>query len=422
MLIWQNLRGAPGEIAEFLTSSQGPQSALSLEVPIAPSSFGQQTTWAIDPVLGSDGNLGTPAAPLATMTEFNARMALQFVTVAQTLQLVGDVLDAPLMLQATRYKVGAGLAVSGTKTQTATGLVSTVTGLGPGGTVNPWLVVTTGIVWSAGMANQSIQLGTGHTAMLLEVVDANTIVLGPIGTLASTVTNTTPTVGTSITASTLSRAMPPVLFAMGQQLQSALQVTIQDVAFELGSASNGYAFEGGVGVLLFACEIKQVNALRSGSQLAMRCCGFSLTSNIALQPGQLLSTSGCVVRGAGGSLFNHQSGLTVHTNLCLTGARLSCADAQVQTGPTYIQKAATSAVLVNTNGYINGAGIIAGGTGALANLGFGVDCPSGKLGYFSSTKPTVTGPSGDSRIGGSTRTWGSVPFINTANGASIIQE
>jgi hypothetical protein len=400
-----------------------------LQSEISGGLWSTQTAWAVDPVLGSDTNIGTPALPLKTMDEFNNRFIYLPYKVAGSLQLVGDVLDAPLMLQGTRFNLGASLSVSGTFTTTATGLIATVTPLGPSST-GPWQVDTTGITWTAGMVTQQARLSTGHTCMVLEVIDADTVILGGLGTTASIVTSTAPTPASTITVGTISRSMPPVIMAMGQQLQATPQLTLQSLAFELGSASNGYAFSGGIGTLLFGCEIKQVNEFRAESPVTLRCCGYSITATFSNNPARLLTTQGCVVRGTGSTLFNQQTGQTSHSNLSLTGARFSVNSSVSTIAGVYSQKTAGPVLINGANSYVSCTGSTSALYGSTGNTGIAIDIPSGKMGYFAASKPTITAGS-DPRVGGITKTLAQIPFVAfdatvpaafTGNGAAFIQE
>lgn len=54
------------------------------------------------------------------------------------------------------------------------------------------------------------------------------------------------------------------------------------------------------------------------------------------------------------------------------------------------------------------------------NAGVGVNRAAGGPSYTYVTKPTLTGAGGDSKVGGTVKAWGAIPFIEPANNAAIV--
>lgn len=55
------------------------------------------------------------------------------------------------------------------------------------------------------------------------------------------------------------------------------------------------------------------------------------------------------------------------------------------------------------------------------NTGFGINVAAGSLVMFGTTKPNVTGASGDTQVGGTTFAYAAIPFVNTAKLCGIVQ-
>lgn len=433
-LVFTTPDGPAGARPEFVTPTGGRQVSVVADMTSAASPvWGLQTAWAIDPLTGNDANVGTPAAPLRTMGEFNARMLVQFVSVAQTLQLVGDVLDQPLWLIGTRYASGASLTVRGTRTDVASGTVNVVAGLGAGG-IRPWQLTTAGMDWTLVPVGAQVRFSTGQTSMILEVIDANNVIVGAIGTISGN-TSAAPTVGSTVTAATLSRALPPMVLAQGLGTTFTFQLVLTDLSFD---AAHDYVLRGGVPVQIFGCELKvpAVQGMFSTDNPAnVKCCRLTYTGAGSWNwaPKQDLNTSGLVLVGTGPQFVFHPTGRSFQGDLAANGVRFNVnSNPFVGCGAMYFRRASGSPVLVNdggaliVNGPINGAPL-----GVGQNAGFGLDTPTGRIWYVGAgNKPTVTGTSGDARVGTTTRTYAQIPFVNwdatvptafTGNGAMIIQ-
>lgn len=422
---------------------RGPSGPL-VDIAAGDESFGSQTAWAIDPLLGSDENQGTPSLPLRTMAEFNARFTGLTVTAVATLQLVGDVIDASLQLPSARFANGASLTVSGTRTDVGSGLVTAVTGLGDTAARFPWQVTTSGINWLAVSLNAQVRLSNGVLGMIVEVIDANNVVLGPVSTAspASSVT-AAPVVGTTVTIATLSRALPPQIGSIGNFGVLGFQLVLQHLSFDspVGFGITGpgqHLYVGGLGVLFFGCVINYLNAgsytFYAACPFSIRCCRWNATVTVAWRSSmESPQINGLVVAGSGATLYNHQSGWFAYTALVLIGARFFNTGAQIQIGGAHSRKTSTSCFTIQNGGYINSvtSPINSGPSGnASGNTGIGIDVPDGRLGYSGAgNKPLVTGTS-DTRVNGTTKAYANIPFIAydatvpanfTGNGSSIVQ-
>ena len=399
---------------------------------LAVTDYGAQTQWAIDPATGNDSNVGTPASPLATMAEFNARMLLPTrVTVAATLQLVGNVTDAPLNLQGTRFGPGASLTVNGTRTPVtgATITITVVAGQGAGG-IQPWLITTTGVDWTTVPVTSQVRLSTGHIAAIVEVVGANQVIIGAIGAAGTSVVSSAPTVGATITLSALSQALPPVINASGESFGLS-QLILQDLSFIAGtSGTNGYSHTGGIQIQYYGCQMAMPSSnFACNTPLNLRCCRWTQSGSVNWRcGGDVITTYGHVAAGTGALLFNHQSGNASHSSITLNGARMFVTQCNA-TMSGHIRNTANP-IVVQVNGNLSLQGIVSGAN----NTGIGVDVPSGTVSYTGANKPTITGGS-DARVGGTTRTWAQIPFIAAqldaipptvttlvGNGAKIISE
>lgn len=407
-----------------MTLVRSSPSGRNVDVATGEEDAGVQASWAIDPLVGNDNAAGTPAAPLRTMEEFNLRMQGVTVHVAQTLQLVGNVVDASLSLNGTRYTAGSTLTVSGTLTTLGTAQVVSTSAVGTG-----WQVTTTGIDWTTIATSAVGRFSTGQACAISEIVDANNVIIGMIAAPGLTTTSVAPTNGSTLTVSSRSRMWPIQVNAFGQGSLTAQQLIIQFVSFDAAGVSAGFVFQGGLRVQLYACEINNHNTIAVNTPLNVRVSKFTITATMGWLAGANSAiTVGCVVGGAGSTLFNINSGLIQHQTMLMTGARLSCNNASMIAGGVHIRNTA-GPVLISGNGYIN---VISGSiTGSVGNTGIGIDVPFGKISYIGGAqKPTVAGAS-DTRVGGTARTYAQIPYTAldattptnlVGNGSAIVQE
>ena len=405
---------------------------------ISGASFGVQTAWAIDPVNGNDASLGTPALPLKTMSEFNERMQGLHVLQATTLQLVGNVTDAPLWLNGTRFE--STFTVSGTRTTIADAVpITVVTGLGPTGT-RPWQLTTTGIDWTTvnggSLDGMQLRFSTGQIAMPMAVVDANNVIVGPLLATGITAADSTPTTAMTIAVATLSQALLPIVQCSGSSNQSAILLNFLDLDFNFNpTTSNPMTMDSGCFTAQFyGCTFKISSAwvITSVGTINFRACGMNAGANqitwrIGVGANSFSGSVGLVMRGTGATAMSHQAGTANQQLLCMQGAKLvAVGSAYVLVTATFIL-GTTNPVQISQQARIEAQGIVSGS----GNAGIGIDVTLGTFGYVgAAAKPTVTGAS-DTRVGGVARTYAQIPFVNwdataptafTGNGAAIVQE
>lgn len=373
--------------------------------------YGSQVAWAIDPANGNDLDSGTPATPLRTMGEFNERMCGLKVPVAQTLQLVGNVTDEPLMLMGTRYITGGSLVVSGTRTVLATGCtISVVTALGgnPIGTSFPWQLTTAGINWTTTAANAQLRFSNGSVGWIAEVVDANNVIVSPVSVTGAT---SVPTTAFTFSVETLSQTLPPFVNGVSQVSATSATVTMQDLSLQQGRCNINV-----VGVDFNACEIISTASVTWDTTAPfrwLRCrhtCANAALLTLRAAPAAW-SSLGCTHVGASGAqsaAIAVRGGQAVMQVATMLGMKLTTLDncfLQIGSGMHFRNTVATGSaglvtlfnmsriyVLNSVNGSINGA---------IGNSGVMFDTRSGEFAYNgSAVKPTATGTVGsDVRLG-----------------------
>lgn len=388
-------------------------------------SWGLQRTWVIDPATGDDAGNGDASSPLKTMGEFNARMSGNFVQVAATLQLVGDVVDAPLSFNSTRFSSAGSMTVFGTKTDVGTASITAVTGLGDTAARVPWQITTgAGINWTTVDLNSQVRTSLGVVGMIVEVIDANNVILGPVGTpLVTGSVTVAPLVGQTVTVATLSRALPPQSNGMAAFGIFGTPVLVQDLNFNsptgFGVVGVGqYAITGSLGFLFYGCVFNFLTAQSqffAGASVGIRCCRWNASQQVSWRAGpDVPQITGLVIAGTGSTIYNHQAGTYAYTSPIFIGARLFNTGCVMQVGGGHSRKTGTSCVTVQNGGFLNfvtspfNSGVSPSASG---NTGIGLDCADGRISYSSSAKPTVTGTS-DTRVGGVAKTYANIPFIN----------
>lgn len=371
-------------------------------------SLGLQIAWFIDPVNGNDAGDGTAAAPLKTMDEFNARMGGNYLQVNATLQLIGDVLDAPLQLVGTRLKLNASLTVSGTKTQVGSGQISVVTPIGNAGTTYPFQLTTTGIDWTTMQSGAQITLQGGQLFWIRNVVDANNVIVGA-GTLPTSNAFFTPTVGLTFTVATLSRALPPILAcsAATAGLFNGTQITLQNLAFDSGFVLS----TAGAGVLFIGCEFRVATGVtwENNSQWIQlfRSCRFTLGAGLSFRSsGGRVSFFGGVVATTS-TLFSINF-LGGNDNLLLSVSFLritlsvSNCSVQLSSGGVHFENITSGGcILLTPFGNIFATGIANGRN--CAGSSAGIDCQIGQYVWSgAAAKPTIgiaSGCTADVKLG-----------------------
>ncbi len=394
-LILTAANGQPGELLELQTASQSTQLSLVQSALLALSSFGLQSSWAINPVNGSDSNDGTPAAPLASMGEFNNRLSGNVVRQATTLQLVGDVTDEPLMLSGTRFVGSGALTVLGTVTATGeTASVTVVTTLQSNCT---WQFTTTGIVWTSGHVGKRLLLDSGGTCWVQEFVDANNVVVGPVSTTSATLTPTAPA---TLSVQDLSAALPPIMLCIAQ---SSAPLQVQNLTFSSATLTNsgaaalaffGCRFTGGSVLCRASISMRgSLHQLVGLTQLGLGNVGLSLIAHTFV---------GAPVQIAGGTTFSVSS-------FQLSGITTALSAQLINAGAMHFRNCGASAAITLSQGAkMQNQNFAISGSVGNTGLGIIVRAGCGFTFLVLGTRPTVTGSGGDTRIGATTKTYAAI--------------
>lgn len=360
---------------------------------------GSQLSWAIDPLLGNDDASGTPAAPLRTMSEFNARLSGILVRVAMSLSLVGNVTDQPLLLAATRFASGASLTVSGTVTNTTNvgaGLITLVTTLQAGCTFQ---LTTSGVVWTAASVGTRLLLSGGHTCWVQEFIDANNVVVGP-PTNATTIL--TPTAGLTFTLQSLSLALPPDLNIVSTAFTTT--VSMQHLEFSAGAIQN----VGGV-LAFFGCRHNSSsNVWQANSAVNFRGCYWALTGSLTVNGGANMTLTAHT--SVGGSILCDLRQFTP-TTMSLSNTALSVRrNALCIISGIYHVRNTASPVQVFQGGRIVALNFAM--SGSVGNTLIGIKVFPGAAFTYVSTKPSISGSGGnpDTVIGTTGVLYASIPF------------
>lgn len=416
-----------------MTLLRSSPSGRAIDLDIGETEFGLQTAWAINPLVGNDNAAGTPTAPLRTMAEFNARMASQFVRVPQTLQLVGDVIDAPLTLAGTHYTLGASLTVDGTVTPIGTANITAVTSLGAPGSF-PWQLDTVGIDvngnvlnWTTIPVNTRLAFSNGSFAFIKTIVSATRIIIGSLTAFVGGSANLTPTTAFTITLQSLSRGLPPLINAFAATNSSvATPFTMRGLSL---LPLFNYNFAGGIGVLIAGCELicTSTNSISTGpgGRFSIRACLFTCGSASSTI---LINASG------GGGNCNYISNVYVGTatgillfqgaSINLTGATVKNMQVQASLGAVLnigtgldIEHT-TTAFRVDTGAIAIANTPITGTSGT----GYGCDVLCGSLLWNgAANKPTInTGGTFETRIGGTNYTYAQIGVGKTSSYLDLI--
>lgn len=401
--------------------------------PTGPDTWGAQTSWSVDPATGSDSAAGTPAAPLASVTELNRRLQGLSFSANTTIQLVGNQTEA-LNLVGTQIADGATLTIQGTVTQVGTGSISTVTAIGGAGTVQPWRLVTTGIDWTTADA-QRLEITNGASlgavAPILRVIDANTIEIPALGGLSGS-TNVTPTNTMTFAAQTLS-TIPMSAFLLstvGQLPATVNSVVVRDLHFTEGAKNATFD---GPRITVFGCTFD----IPSGGEVLNKCSALSLrlcrilgnaTDIIDFTCPTTLSLAGCafiqgLIRFKGVNLANSQ-----FVGCAFEGAIIAIqgpGGMRLSTNGLWMQNVNTTSIAALNLSL--GAVVVAfstasrcGGTGI---TGIGIAIESGSQYLYNSNaavKPTLAGSVADTKIGGTNTAYASIPTINATNNAAMV--
>lgn len=354
--------------------------------------YGTQAAWAIDPATGNDANSGTPASPLRTMAEFNRRLSNNAVLQATTLQLVGDVTDAPLQLANTRFAANASLTMSGTTTTVGSATITNVATLNA---LTTFQLTTTGVVWTSADVGKRLLMPTGQVGWVQEFVDASNIITGGFCSTAGGVT--TPTNGLVLSVQTVSTCSAPSVEGTATSLANV--VVVRDVFFQPVNLVS-QVIVSGIPILFFGCSIKPFGVVFFATT-TMSFFGCFLTTAFALN--SLRSTS-----MNGNTLVSCPLVLSAHTVLTLQTTSLSASAMNVQSrsivtmGTVHVRNTA-SPLTVQTGAIVTATGVLSGGVG---NTGVGVTVKaSSQYVWTGANKPTVTGSTpgtNDVKVGATT--------------------
>ena len=374
---------------------------LLLIVPSGPATWATQASWAIDATNGDDSAAGTPAAPLKTMEELSARLSDLGISVAQTVQCIGDVVDSPLTLNGTRF-IGVGsLTILGTVVDGGT--TATITNVTVLQTGTTFQLTTDFAGWLAADVGTRIALSTGAVHFIQEVTAANIIIVGPGST------GVTPVNGLTLTQQTASKVLPPNVNITSPVLASSL--VFQDVEIQAGPQ-----------------YINGVVAFFS------RCLIISAASQVWLQDRNLTLGGCCLVLG--GAFTINGSGQFTFSSVTVVGTgsqtvTVQCSRAQwatvswagagvaVQRGGLLILSGthhfrnctATQCILLQQGARAVQFNVTV--NGSVGNTGLGVRLLPGNNAYtYLVVKPAVTGAVGDVKIGLTTRTYAQVPYTD----------
>jgi hypothetical protein len=110
-----------------------------------------QAAWYIDPLTGNDGNPGTLAAPLATLTEWAARIGQQPIAVPMTVNVRSSLLSDDTPMGPVNVAPGASLLIQGVRTTITATSFSAVTASAPVANT-PWQGTAAAVNWIAAIA------------------------------------------------------------------------------------------------------------------------------------------------------------------------------------------------------------------------------------------------------------------------------
>lgn len=412
------------EIADAITAVFGELDDSGL-TPTGADVWGAQTTWAVDEATGDDSNIGTPASPLASVGELCRRLSNNTIQDNTTIEFVGDVTE-PIELRNTKVADGKTVTINGTATTTASGAIGTVTALGPNSGF-PWQLDTTGIDWTTVTERRIVITNTasvGAIAWVLEVVDADTVIIGTLSTIGTP--SITPTNLMTFDIQELSTVPNSNIDASATAMQLPLvqSIIVQDLRFTSGVNDMRVA---GSRHTFFGCDFTFSAAGTFSSDClaaVFRQCRWNgvaasghdlISKNIFILIGGILVGGGLRWRTAIAqgqiqqfSTFNAQ--MFVNSYIRINAGGLHMRDSpsnpfSVLPG-CYVSAFSTTSILSGADNL---------GIGLVVNTG-------GAYSYQSSAKPTISGATADTQIGGTNTAYASVPSVNATNQAMIVVE
>jgi len=400
--------------------------------PTGPDQWASQPSWSVNPVTGSDGNTGTPAAPLASVGELNRRLSNNRVNQNTTIQLVGNQSEA-LSLAGTQIADGVTVTIQGTVTTVDSGAIVSVTPLGGVGTIAPWQIETSGIDWSVETARR-IQISNGANAgavaWVLSVINSTTVIVGALGTLTS---NTiTPTTAMTFNVQTLSTIPASQFFiATGGQLPATFQsLIVRDLQLVSANGVGDFQFSG-PRILLFGCQLDFLanTAISSTAvSLALRACKLASPGQYDIFSIGLITIIGSVFVNTNNALIRCRGSvgnMLALINPAFDGCILNAQSNVRHSGAAWFQNVNTGssagAIFVSMAGLYQ-AFSTSSWTEGQNITGAGICVESGgQFQYHASVKPTITGTISDTRIGGTIRSYAEIPLIEATNNAMMVE-
>lgn len=398
-----------------------------------------QTNWAVSPSNGSDdaSQPGTPSAPLATCAELGRRLSYQPSLPDTNVMLLEDIPESdPLFIVGSALESGASLNLFGTTTTLATATITTVTAdAATGG--SPWQIVTSGVDWTLlGLGTRLRWSGgarDGSIAWVGQVVGANTIRISSVEGSILTGANQTPVAGDVIVAESLSK-LPSVSLDVATN-ELLLPVTpfttipaapVNLVDLELSDTSVRSASRFSM-ARLFGCIARNAEHVFVTLDLrsCYRDCGFG-TEFAVYEAGELLIVTGGLFADSLETTFQgwipNSNSTWMNDRPWMMGVGLYASQpvlVDVQGGGLHVEGFAFSGVDLSSGARLTSIGKVTGSSTIGGSIG--IVAGSGSLfQYLSSKKPTLTGATSPTKVGGTNTVYASIPAVNANNFAGIV--
>ena len=389
-----------------------------------------QATWFIDETNGNDNNSGATAqTALRSVGALNSRFKNLTFLQNTTVQAVGN-LTAPFNLQNVGVVDGAALTIQGTLTQLGTATISLVTAIGPG-TTFPWTLTTTGFDWTTigipvgrTISGPRITTNTGKVFWVVEIVDANNVVVGPGYTLTGLGTLSSPVAAETLTINTLS-TVPASQFQWAGQtsdVNATFNFIIKDFAFTDGTSN---LLTAGVGKMqVLGCDIQMpsvsstiMDGLVGRTQWIANKWTFTsaVNQNFVSGSGNSFIIGPTVVAAANATLqYNNLRNLN---NPFFQTVGIFIAGRSQVVGTMFFRNFTSGDVLsILAGSFLSTGGAVAGASNT-GGVGINVNS-SAAMNY--QTKPTLTSSVNDTKIGGVATAYAAVPAVTAANGAALV--
>lgn len=392
------------------------------------------TSWFIDPVNGLDHNLGNTAAQaLKTAAELIRRIGpIWYISKDISVTLLNDLPATDPLDLALWFKKGGFFRLKGTPVAGATFVVGAVTALNRATNV---ATDFTCVALGAGQANKRIRVTApapraGFLAFLGEDIGAGKYEIPPLTFYDTTVASPTSvptaqgviTVNDTFVVDTLTSVAVCHLRILATENLAApsantVPVLVTDIkftgGFNQGAIINGFPDPTNSPVF-YGCDLG--SGLIYGSLIA----GRQGATTYASASAGAISYFGSLIVGD----ISFQTGVMAFLDY----------DTLVQSGRVRFREGGTGRIgalgifdstsdgLAIEDGSVRTLAFIAG-VDALygqGNAGVGVNKSDAGPNYTYVTKPTITGGGGDSKVGGTVKAWGAIPYIEPANNAAIV--